>query len=43
MWTGVPLMQIAEEESERLLRMEDELKKSIISLRVVRRIAFRFV
>ena len=30
MWTGVPLMQIAEEESERLLRMEDELKKSII-------------
>lgn len=30
MWTGVPLMQIAEEESERLLRMEEELKKSII-------------
>ncbi|PWH17116.1 MAG: NDP-hexose 4-ketoreductase [Anaerolineae bacterium] len=30
MWTGVPLMQIAEEESQRLLRMEEELKKSII-------------
>jgi ATP-dependent Clp protease ATP-binding subunit ClpC len=30
MWTGVPLMQIAEEESERLLRMEEELQKSII-------------
>ena len=30
MWTGVPLMQIAQEESERLLHMEDELKLSII-------------
>ena len=30
MWTGVPLMQIAQEESERLLHMEDELKGSII-------------
>jgi ATP-dependent Clp protease ATP-binding subunit ClpC len=30
MWTGVPLMQIAQEESERLLHMEDELKNSII-------------
>ncbi len=30
MWTGVPVMQMAEEESERLLRMEEELKKSII-------------
>ncbi len=30
MWTGVPVMQIAQEESERLLRMEDELKASII-------------
>ncbi|MCS6994155.1 MAG: ATP-dependent Clp protease ATP-binding subunit [Anaerolineales bacterium] len=30
MWTGVPLMQIAEEESQRLLRMEEELKKAII-------------
>ncbi len=30
MWTGVPLMQMREEESQRLLRMEDELRKSII-------------
>jgi ATP-dependent Clp protease ATP-binding subunit ClpC len=30
MWTGVPLMQLAEAESQRLLKMEDELKKSII-------------
>jgi len=30
MWTGVPVMQMAQEESERLLLMEDELKKSII-------------
>ncbi len=30
MWTGVPVMQIAQEESERLLRMEEELKKVII-------------
>jgi ATP-dependent Clp protease ATP-binding subunit ClpC len=30
MWTGVPVMQIAQEESERLLHMEDELKASII-------------
>ena len=30
MWTGVPLMQLAEEESERLLKMEDELEGSII-------------
>ena len=30
MWTGVPVMQIAEEESERLLKMEEELKKYII-------------
>jgi ATP-dependent Clp protease ATP-binding subunit ClpC len=30
MWTGVPLMQIAQEESERLLHMEDELKGSIV-------------
>ncbi len=30
MWTGVPVMQMAEEESQRLLRMEDELRKSII-------------
>jgi ATP-dependent Clp protease ATP-binding subunit ClpC len=30
MWTGVPLMQLAQEESARLLNMENELKKSII-------------
>jgi ATP-dependent Clp protease ATP-binding subunit ClpC len=30
MWTGVPVMQIAQEESKRLLEMEDELRKSIV-------------
>ena len=30
MWTGVPVMQMATEESEKLLHMEDELKKHII-------------
>jgi ATP-dependent Clp protease ATP-binding subunit ClpC len=30
MWTGVPVMQIATEESQRLLHMEDELRQSII-------------
>jgi ATP-dependent Clp protease ATP-binding subunit ClpC len=30
MWTGVPVMQIAQEESERLLHMEDELRAAII-------------
>ncbi len=30
MWTGVPVMQIAQEESERLLHMEAELRKHII-------------
>jgi ATP-dependent Clp protease ATP-binding subunit ClpC len=30
MWTGVPVMQIAQEESQRLLSMEDELRKQII-------------
>jgi ATP-dependent Clp protease ATP-binding subunit ClpC len=30
MWTGVPVMQIAQAESERLLQMEDDLKKHII-------------
>jgi ATP-dependent Clp protease ATP-binding subunit ClpC len=30
MWTGVPLMQLAEEESQRLLKMEEELQKSIV-------------
>jgi ATP-dependent Clp protease ATP-binding subunit ClpC len=30
MWTGVPVMQIAQEESQRLLLMEEELSKFII-------------
>jgi ATP-dependent Clp protease ATP-binding subunit ClpC len=30
MWTGVPVMQIAQEESQRLLNMEEELHKAII-------------
>jgi ATP-dependent Clp protease ATP-binding subunit ClpC len=30
MWTGVPVMQIAQAESERLLKMEDDLQKHII-------------
>lgn len=30
MWTGVPLMQLAEAESQRLLKMEDELGRSIV-------------
>jgi ATP-dependent Clp protease ATP-binding subunit ClpC len=30
MWTGVPVMQIAEAESKRLLKMEEELHKAII-------------
>ena len=30
MWTGVPVMQIAQEESQRLLQMEEELRKQII-------------
>lgn len=30
MWTGVPVMQIAQEESLRLLQMEDELREQII-------------
>ena len=30
MWTGVPLMQLAQEESERLLQMEDELRQHIV-------------
>ncbi|MEX2162079.1 MAG: ATP-dependent Clp protease ATP-binding subunit [Anaerolineales bacterium] len=30
MWTGVPVMQIAQEESERLLHMEDDLHKAIV-------------
>ena len=30
MWTGVPVMQMAQEESQRLLLMEDDLRKHII-------------
>jgi ATP-dependent Clp protease ATP-binding subunit ClpC len=30
MWTGVPVMQIAQEESQRLLQMEEDLQKHII-------------
>jgi ATP-dependent Clp protease ATP-binding subunit ClpC len=30
MWTGVPVMQIAQAESERLLQMEDDLQKHIV-------------
>jgi len=30
MWTGVPVMQIAQEESERLLHMEDDMRTHII-------------
>jgi ATP-dependent Clp protease ATP-binding subunit ClpC len=30
MWTGVPVMQIAQEESQRLLEMESELRKAIV-------------
>lgn len=30
MWTGIPVMQLAQEESERLLQMEEELHKRLI-------------
>ncbi|MEM5773756.1 MAG: ATP-dependent Clp protease ATP-binding subunit, partial [Anaerolineaceae bacterium] len=30
MWTGIPVMQLAQEESSRLLHMEDDLKQRII-------------
>jgi len=30
MWTGVPVMQIAQEESARLLQMEEELQEAIV-------------
>ncbi len=30
MWTGVPVMQIAQEESQRLLKMEEKMHESII-------------
>ena len=31
MWTGIPVFKLTEEETEKLLRMEDELHKRIIS------------
>jgi ATP-dependent Clp protease ATP-binding subunit ClpC len=30
MWTGIPIYQFTEQESARLLRMEDEMQKSIV-------------
>ena len=33
MWTGVPVMQLAQEESVQLLNMESEIKKHIIGQR----------
>ncbi len=30
MWTGVPVMQIAQEESQRLLKMEEDLREHIV-------------
>ena len=30
-WTGIPVFKLTEEETEKLLRMEDELHKRIIS------------
>jgi ATP-dependent Clp protease ATP-binding subunit ClpC len=30
MWTGIPVMQIAQEESQRLLKMEDDLRNHIV-------------
>ena len=30
MWTGIPVVQIAEDETERLLNMEEELHKRIV-------------
>jgi ATP-dependent Clp protease ATP-binding subunit ClpC len=30
MWTGIPVVQLSEQESKRLLRMEDELRKRIV-------------
>src|SRR4030067_466985 len=31
LWTGIPVFKLTEEETEKLLRMEDELHKRIIS------------
>jgi ATP-dependent Clp protease ATP-binding subunit ClpC len=33
MWTGVPVMQMAQAESERLLQMEDELNQAVVGQR----------
>jgi ATP-dependent Clp protease ATP-binding subunit ClpC len=33
MWTGIPVYQFTEEESARLLRMEEELRKHIVGTR----------
>ena len=33
MWTGIPVYQLTEEESARLLRMEEELQKAIVGQR----------
>ncbi len=30
MWTGIPIYQFTEEESSRLLRMEEEMRKHIV-------------
>jgi ATP-dependent Clp protease ATP-binding subunit ClpC len=30
MWTGIPIQQLAQEESQKLLQLEEEIKKSII-------------
>ena len=30
MWTGIPIYQFTEEESERLLRMEEEIGKRVV-------------
>ena len=31
LWTGIPVFKLTEEETEKLLRMEDELHQRIIS------------
>ncbi len=41
MWTGVPVMQIAQEESERLIHMEDELKEAIVGCNETQRLQKR--
>src|SRR5260370_36284613 len=39
MWTGIPVMRIAQEESQRLLQMEDALHARVISAREIFSIA----